>query len=275
MTRILITISLLSIIITGDLQAQTNQTNPLSSEKVKVLNVGTFHMGTTPDASTIEFDINNKDNQKEAQAIAEMISKFKPTIICVEVPKEKEEEMNRAYQQYLRDTTIASTYSGEIGLIAFEVARLCDVTRLIGIDHEMNYNYEIGSEIKNVIDSTTIKKFYANPFVSIPEFHVDPNSLSLLEKLQINNAPKYLDFLMLVNADLLAFIGTENGYEGADEAAKYYQRNLRIYSNLNRIPSTKEDRIFILSGGSHAAFLRDFMNRSPKYDAINTLDYLK
>ena len=65
------------------------------------------------------------------------------------------------------------------------------------------------------------------------------------------------------------------GFEGADEAAKYYQRNLRIYSNLNRIPMTNEDRVFILSGGSHTAFLNEFMKRSPKYEVVNTMDYLK
>ncbi len=279
MNKIVVIIGLLSFMCFGNIQGQTSETKSAKGSsntgKVEVLNVGTFHMGSTSDANTIEFDINNKDNQDSAHKIAERIAQFKPSIICVEVTKEKEEEMNKAYQQYLLDPSKASIYGGEIGLIAFEVARLCNVSQLVGIDYEMSYNYNIGSEITNSIDSSTIKKFYANPFASIPEFYVDPNSLSLLEKLQINNAPKYLDFLMLVNADLLAFIGTEGAYEGADEAAKYYQRNLRIYSNLNRIPTTKDDRIFILSGGSHAAFLRDFMKRGPKYEMVDPLDYLK
>ncbi len=74
---------------------------------------------------------------------------------------------------------------------------------------------------------------------------------------------------------MLAFAGTENSFEGADEAAKYYQRNLRIYSNLNRIQMTTDDRVFILSGGSYTAFLGEFMGRSPKYETVNVMDYLK
>ena len=104
--------------------------------------------------------------------------------------------------------------------------------------------------------------------------NINLDELSLLEKLKLGNSKKYLDFLITINADMLAFAGTETGYEGADEAAKLYQRNLRIYSNLNRIPTTKNDRIFILSGGSHTAFLGEFMKRSPKYEVVNSLDYL-
>jgi len=77
------------------------------------------------------------------------------------------------------------------------------------------------------------------------------------------------------NADILTHVGSEKGFEGADEAAKYYQRNLRMYSNLNRIELNKDDRVFILMGASHTAFFRDFMSRSPKYYMVKTSEYLK
>jgi hypothetical protein len=280
MNKIILILSTLSLINCSDLISQidenTTQKTSVNNGKIKVLNFGTFHMGSTTDANSIPFDINDKKNQADAKAIAKLIAEFKPTIICVEVPREKNEELNKEYQKYLVNPSKVSTYSGEIGLVAFEVGRISKVARLEGIDYEMSYNYNIGSEIVNSIDSTTLKKFYANPFVSMPELStVNPATLSLLEKLKINNSQKYLDFLITINADLLTHIGTEKGYEGADEAAKFYKRNLRIYSNLNRIHATKDDRIFILSGGSHAAFLKEFMERSPKYELVNTLNYLK
>ena len=45
-----------------------------------------------------------------------------------------------------------------------------------------------------------------------------------------------------------------------DNAAKFYHRNMKIYSNLNRIPMTKQDRVFIIMGSAHTAFLREFIN---------------
>lgn len=254
---------------------QIDSTNPVNNDKVQVLNFATFHMGSTTDANSVDFDDKNIKNQADAQKIAQLIARFKPTIICVEVPREKNKALNTKYQAYLKNPSKASTYYGEVGLVAFEVGRMSNVAELYGIDHKMGYNYMIADEIVNEIDSTTLNDYYANPFKSTPELNVDENKLSLLDKLKLHNSPKFLDFLIAVNADMLAFAGTENGYEGADEAAKYYHRNLRIYSNLNRIPMTKNDRVFILSGASHTAFLNDFMRRSPKYQIVNTFDYLK
>lgn len=74
---------------------------------------------------------------------------------------------------------------------------------------------------------------------------------------------------------MLTHAGTEDGFEGADEAAKYYQRNLRMYSNLNRIELDEDDRVFILMGASHTAFFRDFMSRDPKYKMVDTFKYLR
>lgn len=261
----------------SEAQTQTSESPEIAvkSDKIKVLNFATFHMGTTSDANSVEFDEKDKKNQADAKRIAEMIAEFKPTIICVETPREDDDELNSEYKSYLENPEKSIPYYGEVGLVAFHVGRICGVEKLNGIDHEMSYNYKIAGEIDNKIDPEALNEFYQNPFKSTPEFNVDENKLSLLEKLKICNHPKFLDFLIAVNADMLAFAGTENGFEGADEAAKYYQRNLRIYSNLNRIPMTKDDRVFILSGGSHTAFLGEFMSRSPKYEMVNTLDYLK
>ncbi len=279
MTSILTMISLICLISCGEKEHQPTVDQlpvvAMNTGKIKVLNFATFHMGNTSDANSVEFDEKDKKNQADAQVIAQLIAKFKPTIICVEVARERNDQLNAKYQEYLLDPSNASTYYGEVGLIAFEVGRICKVPQLYAIDHKMNYNYRIGREIVNSIDSTTLNDYYANPFRLTPELEVNEAELSLLEKLKLNNSPKYLDFLIAINADMLAFAGTEDGYEGADEAAKYYQRNLRIYSNLNRIPATEKDRIFILSGGSHTAFLKEFMERSPKYEVVNTLTYLK
>jgi hypothetical protein len=279
MNKIIIIISLLALISCSKNKKQDDQNTlpPVSSnsEKIKVLNFATFHMGSTSDANSVDFDEKDKKNQEEAQKIAQLIAQFKPTIICVETPREKNEELNNKYQHYLNDPSKISTYYGEVGLVAFEVGRISENAQLYAIDHKLSYNYMIYDEIVNEIDSTTIDEYYENPYKSTPELNVSLDSLSLIDKLKLMNSPKFLDFLIVVNADILAFAGTESGFEGADEAAKFYQRNLRIYSNINRIPMTKEDRVFILSGGTHTAFLNDFMKRSPKYEVVNTMDYLK
>lgn len=253
---------------------ENSKTISLETEKIKVLNFATFHMGSTTDASNIEFDENDIKNQEDAKKIAQLISKFKPTVICVEVPVKDYAELNTEYQKYVTNPENTSSYYGEVGLVAFEVGRLNNVSNLYGIDHKLEYNYNINNDLSNKIDSLTFNTFQANPFASIPELNPFEENMSLMEKLRRMNNPKFLDFLIIANADMLTYVGSKEGFEGADEAAKYYQRNLRIYSNLNRIPLTKKDRVFILSGGSHTAFLNEFMKRSPKYEVVNTMKYL-
>ena len=245
------------------------------STKIPILNFGTFHMGFTTDANTTEFDENDKQNQRNIHDIAKQIAEFKPTVIIVEKPPEYNNKLQAQYKEYLENPDMLFKNPSEVQLLAFELGRLANTERIYGIDHKMDYNYMIAKDIKNSIDSVFIDNFYTDPMQFYPEVNVDEDTLALLENLKLTNRDKYLDFLLTINADILTHVGTKDGFEGADEAAKLYQRNLRMYSNLNRISLDKDDRVFILMGATHTAFLRDFIRRSPKYEMVNTFDYLK
>lgn len=245
------------------------------SEKIPVLNFGTFHMGFTPDANSTEFDEHDKENQEKVHQIAEQIALFEPTVILVETVPEYNEKLQAEYREYLENPDMRFENPSEVELLAYEVGRLSGTKRIYGIDHKMNYNYRIGQEIENTVDSTWYNRYYENLTEFYPEVYFKQDSLSLAENLKLHNEDGYLDLLIAVNADMLTHAGTENGFEGADEAAKYYQRNLRMYSNLNRIDLNKNDRVLILMGATHTAFFREFISRSPKYKMVDTFEYLK
>jgi len=246
-----------------------------SVNKIPVLNFGTFHMGETTDATKTEFDENDKKNQDEVKAIAEMLALFKPTVIIVETPPTYDKKLQTEYNEYLLNPALKFKNPSEIELLAFQLGRLSGTKRIYGIDHKMGYNYNIGNEMINSIDSTWHNKYYKDPLKYYPEVNKDEEKLNTLDKLKLTNHNTYLNFLIEVNAEMLAHVGSEKGFEGADEATKFYQRNIRIYSNLNRIKLTENDRVFVLMGAAHTAYLRDFISRSPKFEMVNTFDYLK
>jgi len=246
-----------------------------SHEKIQVLNFGTFHMGFTTDANKTEFDEEDRKNQQRVHAVAKKLSDFKPTVILVEQEPKYTEKIQQEYHNYVNNPDTVFEEPSEIELLAYELGRLSGTERIYAIDHKMGYNYRIGQQIDNQIDPEWHDKYYEDPYTFYPSIDVNEDSLSLLGKLKLMNRERYLDFLIAVNADMLTHAGTEDGYEGADEAAKYYQRNLRMYSNLNRIDLDEDDRVFILMGASHTAFFRDFMSRDPKYKMVNTHNYLK
>ena len=258
-------------------EEKSTEATPITPESssIKVLNFATFHMGYTSDAHTMDFDENNEKNKDSIHQIAKMLSAFKPTVIIVETVPEYNETLQKNYATYLEAPETNFEEPNEVELLAFELGRLAGVKSIYGVDHKMEYNYAIGSEITNAIDSVTYNAFMKNPFESVPGQNIFEEGISLYEKLARMNHPKILDLLITANADMLTYVGTENGFEGADEAAKYYQRNLRIYSNLNRLKLDTTERVFIISGGSHTAFLREFMRRDAKYDMVDTFEYLK
>jgi uncharacterized protein YfkK (UPF0435 family) len=263
------------------LVAQTNKLNEniqnieRVSKKVQVLNFGTFHMGETSDDNKTDFDENDKKNQLSINEIASKLALFNPTVIIVETVPEFDSKLQAEYNEYLANPKMKFIDPSEIELLAYELGRLSGTKRIYGIDHKMGYNYNIGAEMVNTIDSFWHNKYYQDPLKYYPEVNLDQSKMNLLDKLKLTNNNAYLDFLIEVNAEMLAHVGSKNGFEGADEATKYYQRNIRMFSNLNRLKLTEDDRVFILMGASHTAYFRDFFSRSPKYEMVNTFEYLK
>ena len=270
----------------GNKSSETKKENVSgqNSTKIKVLNFGTFHFGYTTDANKTEFDEHSVEAQKEIRKISEMLAAFKPTIICVENLPIFNDEINNAYQEFLKNPPKLNTNYGESSMIGFDVGRLSGVSKIYGIDNHMGYNYSVGdffessTEYENTIDSKTYLQLTNEPFKDYPEIaqrEKNYNNLKLHEKLKLINEPLHLDYSINTNADKLLYVGTKDEFQGADNAAIFYHRNMKIYSNLNRIPMTEEDRVFIIMGTAHTAFLREFIKRSPKFEMVNTLEYLK
>lgn len=240
---------------------------------VKVLNMGTFHMGYTPDATTTEFDEHDQRNIEQVHQIARSIADFKPTIILVEMVPEKNAALQEAYHDYLQNPDKSFKKPTELELLAFEVGRLAGTKKIYGIDYKENYNYRIANSINNSYGIETYRDYFK--LLDSIEQAYDVNNMSVLEKIKMTNNPVYKDMLINVNADMLTHISTKGNAEGADEAAKYYHRNLVIYSNLNQVEIAEDDRVFILMGGSHTAFFDMFLKRSPKYELVDINSYLK
>ncbi|MNJ90983.1 hypothetical protein D3C87_86240 [compost metagenome] len=240
---------------------------------IPVLNVGTFHMSFTNDGHSLEFDENNKENVSQVHELAKKLAAFKPTVIVVEIPPKYNEALLKSYEAYVRNPDLKFEHPSEIELLAYEVGRLSGAQQIYGIDFKERYNYRVGASFPKSKDIAVynqyMKQMEAYAGSSIEE------KLSIGELFQLMNTQKYRDFTININADILTHAASDGKAQGADQAAKYYHRNLVMYSNLNQLPLTKDDRVFILMGASHTAFFHDFLGRSPKYGPVDATSYLK
>jgi Family of unknown function (DUF5694) len=73
--------------------------------------------------------------------------------------------------------------------------------------------------------------------------------------------------------DLMDF-GKDENYVGTDVMKDWYERNLKIYTNITRITEGKNDRILVLYGSGHSFLLKQFLHDSGRYTVVEANKYL-
>lgn len=241
-------------------------------DAVPVLNIATFHMGETSDASSTAFDEKDSKNQKDIRDLAKKLAAFRPTIIIIEDRPKNDPVRKADYFDYLQNPKKRFENPDERELLAYEVGRLSGAEKIYGIDFKEGYDYQIGGKVKHTVDKSTNNRYWK--LIDENEKNNPEEGIPFYDLFKLNNHPQYLQSLININADMLTYISSQGKSEGADEAGKFYHRNLVMFSNLNQIPLDKNDRIFILMGGTHTAFFNDFLKRSPKYKLEDSFHYL-
>ncbi|WP_077400603.1 DUF5694 domain-containing protein [Cellulophaga omnivescoria] len=245
-----------------------NEQNPETeiNGKIRVLNFGTVHLSQTSDANSSQIDLNDPNEKADLKKLVEKIVKFKPTIICLELEPKNNDYIASTYSEYVKDQTKRLNYSDELNSIGLEVARLSGSNRIYGIDSQTGFDYPSLVEIANnkVADSLYISEVMNN--------YQRVNALKLKEQFRTINTRDYkMETFNLYN--FLATQHTKGNQEGVDEITKFYQRNLKMYSNFNDIEMTENDKVFILLGATHTAYFDIFLENNPKIQLENPNKY--
>jgi uncharacterized protein DUF5694 len=70
-------------------------------------------------------------------------------------------------------------------------------------------------------------------------------------------------------------IGADTSYPGASVAARWYERNLKITSNILRLIDSPGDRVLVVIGAAHAPILRELLERVPGVRVVPARDVLR
>ena len=237
------------------------------SEKIKVLNFATFHLSGSNDANSSPVNIRNPEVKKNIDKVVEKLVEFNPTIICVEVPETSSQGVNEIYQEYKQDQNKKSNWTEEINAIAFEVGRLAGVENIYGIDSKLGFNYPKLMKMAN--GSDLIGSYIDKYSEDTQKF----NEKGILKKFRILNSEDFKsEIINFYNT--LAVMHTPGKYEGAEIISKFYKRNLMIYTNFYDVPKTKDDRILIILGGAHSAYLDLYLRNHPGFELTNPEEYV-
>ena len=243
------------------------------SNKTKVLVVGTFHfsypgLDYTKTKESDKIDVLKEPKKSEVIELVEYIKKFKPTKVAIEAKPSW--NMSQKYKEYKKGEY--RNVRGEDYQLGMRIANDFNLDTIYSIDANTlssdlsKLNPEFMEELSKDYDFKSDDPYNEMVQKSFDEDAKMPSKVNLLEYFKHmnsveghrNNYGAYLvgDFKLDDN-------------KGADFLSIWwYNRNLRIFRNIQKIDHTKEDRVLVIIGNGHASLLRHMIEYSPEYEFV-------
>lgn len=256
--------------------AQKKPAEYFPGSKAKVLVVGSFHFDyPNLDAHKTEkkdqVDVLSPKTAKEVTELVEYIKKFKPTKIAIEAfPDWNANQKLKEYKEGKHNDKRDERYQ-----LAMRIAKDLGINELYSIDAnsvlgdlqekfgktDSLYFKNLSAEYDFQSNDPVSKQYDAFFKSSEPK-----NFKSLLDLFKYMNGKEYHqhEYGAYLNGDFKL-----RKYDGADMLALYwYNRNLRIFRNIQNIPHNSEDRLLVIVGNGHASVLRQLFTSSPEFNYI-------
>jgi len=241
--------------------------------RASILILGTYHFAS-PGLDLVNMEVPDvlmPEYQVQIEEISDLLAHFKPTKVAVEANTSRDNEVNELYSQY-RQGKYALTQN-EVQQFGFRIASRFDHPRVYAIDdagtalpfgealeYASKHNPDFEKNLEQYIERLKAEGQLLQKTKTIRQILVHYNSP---EQIKTDHY-FYLDFVPL---------GAMDTYIGAEFLTAWYNRNIRIYANLQRI-AENNDRILVIYGSGHLAILRELVGSSSNLELVNTLDFL-
>ena len=221
--------------------------------------LGTFHFNDRK-------DIFSEIVQQQLEDITNAVLKLKINKIALEIPHRCQKQLEGFYKNFNPNKINQDILFGEMELygekskfsyineavqIGFRLADKLGLSTVYGIDEDMALSDELAEKVYPYIQDD-INKYYN--FINNALSKTDG---SIIADLKIRNSRDsiLLDNQMYITANKVNL----KNYEGSLFLTQWYERNLKIFSNLQNICEVG-DRVFILYGSGHLKILQHLIN---------------
>lgn len=243
----------------------------------EILLLGTFHFMES------SIDFYSPESQEEFSILTKKIQRFCPDTIAVEAAKHSQKYIDISYNKFCledlknMDKMICETL-GEIYMFG-------DFYPITYNNEAVQIGYRLGKELSHsniyAIDDDTILDMtpMQSHTPSLEEARKEWNEIFANEPAEgILEIFKYLNADDWVNANHSLYIQTnsvdiDKDYSGSKMVSKWYERNLKIFSNIQNL-SKKSSRLFVLYGAGHLKLLRQFIEADRNLKLVDVYEYL-
>jgi len=249
--------------------------------KTKIMTLGVFHFDyPNLDAVKIEgkdkISVLDEPFQSEIKSISKAIEEFNPTIIAIELTPDKQQKVDSLYILYKADKW--DLKKNEVYQLGFRIGKQLNLEKIYCVDDQGKHYENIEALFRDSIRLSNFEHYYLNSRDTIYEIpHSRGKVSSLVDALIEGNRPeKIKEGLATYLLHPFKYEENPGDFTGVDfESGRWYNRNLRIFRNIQRISSSAEDRILLIIGSEHLNLLNLFFDISREFDLVSPLPYLK
>jgi len=274
----------------------------LGQPTAQVMLLGTFHFqdrGLDQYKPQFGFDVFSERRQREIAEVVASLAAYAPTKIAVERRAEEQQELDTSYEAYLRGTFALP--ADEVYQIGFRLARRLGHARVYGVNAWGRY-CEPPIDIEAHVRAHGLDRGYLDDLLTpyAPEAYARAHGQThLLSQWsprfaaaaayedRLKTELSLRDVLLRANAEAHILrghgrylidefkVGGDGEYQGVDWVTHWYNRNLRIFANLQRITELPAGRILLIIGGGHVPILRHCVQASPEYELVEIEEFLR
>ena len=261
--------------------------------KIQVMVVGSDHLAQLYDKQPAS-DVFSPKKQAELTQVRAQLARFRPEVILVETePKEQGrlDSLYALYQKGLLPLERLPFGRSEGYQIGFALAKQLQLPSPKAVDYYAATSQSLlstGTNIGAYSQDLKLLQTTARPLRTL----VQHDSLSLYDYLALVNQPAMIALVHRVqfNTPALVMNGTfaaggtntvdlgkvDTDYIGAHFITLFYNRNLKIYSNILRAQQQSQAKqVLVLFGVAHVGVLEELFAANPAYQVVHTATYLK
>lgn len=255
--------------------------------KAEILLLGTFHFDDPGlDDYKPQFPWNplEADHQQEIAEVVRLFAAFRPTRVALEWPIARQAELDSAYSAFISGQ--AALGANERDQLGFRLARELGHERVYAVDAparsyypgmtQEEYEQHVARLMEGADEQVVVRQQdLGQRYQATARFDDSlKTTMPLRDYLLRENDP---DRVLAAHGQYLIgsfYLGRGDDYLGPDMRTRWYNRNLRIFHNLQRITESPDERILVIIGSGHLPILRHSVEASPEYRLVGLLQYL-
>ncbi len=262
-----------------------------SAAPTNILLLGCSHLAQLYKADKLNSDVLTPQRQAELATVLDGLQRYRPDGIMVEELPENQPRLDSLYQRYRQGQLDLSTLPGgrsEVYQLGFALGKRLGLARIYCVNAPGGTSQSIlhtGTNIALYEQATAQWRTFSDPISqqllagtsTLPQYLRalnEPATLRQLHTLVYRTPARVTNGTLRPDAMVdAAFINPQ--YVGAEFITVFYNRDLKVYSNIVTTQlQTQQRRQLLLIGARHVGSLQGIFGTDPAYRVVGAASYL-